>query len=283
MKFSVSIINPPNYSHSAAFQEVGESIHYGLIELGHDSVLSTETNVPDRQLIILGANLIPFSQIILPTNAIIYNLEQIHPGSPWLTPELLKLFSQHRLWDYSQQNIVQLAKLGITNVSHLQIGYVPQLTRIHQVPEEQQDIDVLFYGSLTQERLSIIKSLQAHGLKTVALHGVYGQERDEFISRAKIVINIHAYASKVFEIARVFYLLANQKFVISEHGSDLSAEVPLSSGLVLADYDKLVSTCLNFIERPLLRKQIAKTGFAIMQERSQASYLKTLLTANPQY
>ncbi|MHC5830313.1 MAG: hypothetical protein ACYT04_83840, partial [Nostoc sp.] len=60
MKFAVSIIKPPEYPHSAAFQEVGESIHYGLTELGHDSILTTETNLPDRQLIVLGANLLPF-------------------------------------------------------------------------------------------------------------------------------------------------------------------------------------------------------------------------------
>jgi hypothetical protein len=278
MKFAVCIINPPNYPHSAAFQEVAESIHSGLTELGHDSVLTTETNVGDRQLIVLGSNLISRYPVRLPDNAILYNLEQIYQNSPWLNGELLNLFRQHRLWDYSPQNIVQLAQFGITNVSHLQIGYAPQLIRIKQLPEEKQDIDVLFYGSLNEHRSYIIKSLQAHGVNIVALYGVYGEKRDEFIARAKIVINMHLYESKIFEIARVFYLLANQKFVISESGSHSEAEAPFASGVVFVDYEKLVSTCLYFLQHPRLRKQIAQTGWEIMQKRSQAIYLKTVLT-----
>ncbi|MFN6560950.1 MAG: hypothetical protein RMY28_014345 [Nostoc sp. ChiSLP01] len=280
MKFAVCIIKPSDYPHSAAFQEIAESIHYGLTELGYDSILTTVTNLGDRQLIVLGANLLSWYPVTLPSDAILYNLEQIYQGSQWLSPAVLKLFSQYRLWDYSQQNILQLAKFEITNVRHLPIGYVPQLTRINQIPEEERDIDVLFYGSLTQERLSIIRTLQAHGLNTVALYGVYGEERDKFISRAKIVINIHACESKLFEIARVSYLLANQKFVISERGLDPAAEAPFSSGMVFADYDKLVSSCLEFIHRPCRRKQIAKNGFEIMQQRSQAKYLQTILTLN---
>ncbi|MDZ8186742.1 MAG: hypothetical protein RMX96_18065 [Nostoc sp. ChiSLP02] len=277
MKFAVSIIKPSEYPHSEAFQEIGETIHYGLTELGYDSILTTATNLGDRQLIVLGANLLSWYPVTLPSDAIIYNLEQIYQGSQWLTPDLLNLFRQYRVWDYSQENILQLAKFQITNVSYLPIGYVPQLTRINQIAEAQQDIDVLFYGSLTQERLSIIRALQAHGLNTVALYGVYGEERDKFISRAKIVINIHACESKLFEIARVSYLLANQKFVISERGLNPAAEAPFSSGMVFADYDKLVNTCLDFIHRPCRRRQIATTGFEIMQQRSQANYLRSVL------
>jgi hypothetical protein len=47
IKFAVLVISPEDYIHSQAFHEVAETLHYGLIELGYDSVLTTEV-VSDR-------------------------------------------------------------------------------------------------------------------------------------------------------------------------------------------------------------------------------------------
>jgi hypothetical protein len=274
MKFAVSIISPPDYSHSEAFREVGETLHYALLEMGYDSILTSRTDIPDRQHIILGSNLLPFYPIKLSSHSILYNLEQIALGSPWLQPALLGILRQYPVWDYSQNNIKQLARLGITSVQYVPIGYVSQLTRIEP---NDENIDVLFYGSLNDRRRNILQSLKAHGVKAEAVFGVYGNERDRLIACSKIVLNIHFYETKVFEVVRVSYLLANQRFIISERGDDSVEEAAFSEGIVFADYDKLVKTCLDFLSRSKDRRRIAEAGFKLMRQRSETEYLKNVI------
>ncbi|AFZ20701.1 hypothetical protein [Allocoleopsis franciscana] len=276
MKFAVLIVSLPDYVHSEAFREIGETIHYALLEMGHDSLLTSQINIPARQHIILGSNLLPFCNIKIPVNSIIYNLEQVSPDSPWFQPNILDILRQYVVWDYSQSNIEQLARLGITSVQHVPIGYVPQLSRI---PKAEEDIDVLFYGSVNERRLSILQELKAHGVKVHALFGVYGAERDSIIGRSKIVLNIHFYEAKVFEIVRVSYLLANQRFVISERGINAREEAGFASGVVFADYDDLVTTCLDFLSRNEDRTSIAEAGFNLMSQRIETDYLKTVIEA----
>jgi hypothetical protein len=274
MKFAVSIISPPAYQHSEAFREIGETIHYALLEMGYNSILTSQTDIPEHQHIILGSNLLPFYDIKISPNSILYNLEQITPDSPWLQPALLAILQQYPVWDYSQNNIKEFVQLGITSVQYLPIGYVPQLTRIDQAEE---DIDVLFYGSLNERRWHIIQSLKAHGVKAEAVFGVYGNERDKLIARSKILLNIHFYEAKVFEVVRVSYLLANQRFVISERGSNPVEEAAFSTGVVFADYEDLVKTCLDFLSRSEDRRVVAEAGFKIMTQRSETDYLKTVI------
>jgi hypothetical protein len=274
MKFAVSIISPANYIHSEAFREIGETLHYALLEMGYDSILTSQTDIPDRQHIILGCNLLPFYPTQLSSHSILYNLEQIDPGSPWLQPTLLDLLQQYQVWDYSQSNIEQLARLGITSVQYVPIGYVSKLTRICPTDE---DIDVLFYGSINERRWHIIQSLKAYGIKAETVFGVYGSERDRLIARSKIVLNVHFYEAKVFEVVRVSYLLANKRFVVSERGCDLVEEAAFSEGVVFADYDDLVKTCLDFLSRSEDRKRIAEAGFKLMSQRSEIDYLKNVI------
>jgi hypothetical protein len=104
MKYVVTIVSPPGYVHSAVFQEVAETIHYGLLSLGHDSILTNEGLLPGRRHIVLGSNLLPTYRLPINPDSILYNLEQIDPGSPWLNTELLELFKRYTVWNYSKIN-----------------------------------------------------------------------------------------------------------------------------------------------------------------------------------
>jgi len=274
-KFAVCIVSPPNYPHSEAFREIAETIHYALLELGYDSMLSSRLDFPDRRHIILGANLLATTFQLRP-DSILYNLEQVYLDSPWFQPAMLELYKQYPIWDASLKNIEQFTRLGITQVQHVPVGYVPQLFRIPQTQKE--DLDVLFYGSLNQRRRHIIETLKAHGVNAVAIFGRYGSERDHFISRAKIILNLHFYPTKIFEMVRVSYLLANRRFVISEGSADSPEEQELAGGLVFAEYDDLIATCLDYLARPDDRKRIAEQGFRLMVQRPAKDYLRNILT-----
>jgi hypothetical protein len=274
MRFAVSILSPPSYIHSEAFREVAETIHFALLALGHDSILSEETDIPDRQHIILGSNLLPYCDSPIAEDAILYNLEQISPDSPWLHPNLLDIFRRYRVWDYSRNNIAALHNLGITNVEHLPVGYMPQLTRI---PAVEEDIDVVFIGSMNERRWAIIETLRSHGVHVEVGFGIYGAARDQLIARAKILLNIHFYEAKVFEAVRVSYLLANHRFVISEASSNLAEEEAFDAGVVFSSYEDLVESCLIMLLCPEERQNRATSGFELMVHRPQTMFLTPLL------
>ena len=269
-------VSPPGYVHTQAFNELVISLSSAFRVLGIDAPIvynfDTMTNYP----IIVGCNLISADDFCrLPKTAIIYNLEQITIGSPsCITDSYLDLLRAHEVWDYSRQNMRELAKLGITNVKYCAIGYMPELTRIEPA---QCDIDFLWYGSLNERRAVILKRLHEMGYSVEALFGVYGASRDAFIARSKIVLNIHFYESKVIEIGRIYYLLANRRFVISEKGNDRELEDHIRDGLVLTDYENMVEACVRYLKEDKLRQGIAEKGFSIISSFSQPQFLRNVL------
>jgi hypothetical protein len=69
----------------------------------------------------------------------------------------LNHFRRHAVWDYSARNVKRWARLGVRDVRHLPVGYVPQLSRI---PRDEENIDVLFYGSVNERRQEILTALR---------------------------------------------------------------------------------------------------------------------------
>jgi hypothetical protein len=275
MKFAVTIVSPPGYIHVAAFREVAESIHFGLLSMGYDCVLTTEGRIPGRQHIVLGSNLLPAFRLPLAPDAILYNLEQADPASGWFRPELLEVFSRYRVWDYNQKNAVALGALGINVERVVPIGYVKELSRIQF--SERRDIDVLFFGSMNQRRQEVIHRLKASGLNVAAVFGVYGKDRDALIARSKLLLNIHYYESKVLEIVRISYLLANSCAVLSEVSSDPREDASLAEGVAFAEYSELVKAAHELIQDGEYRENLAGRGFKLMSARSMSDYLMTAL------
>ena len=275
MKFAVTVVSPPGYIHSAAFNEVAETLHHSLLALGHDSVLSTEGRLPGRRHIVLGANLLPHYPLPLAADAILYNLEQVEPGSPWFPAELIDIFRRHVVWDYHQKNAAVLKRFGV-HVEHIvPIGYAKELTRLRLKPEP--DIDVLFCGSMNPRREKIIAEMRTQGLQVDTVVGLYGKARDALICRAKLVLNMHFFDAKILEVVRISYLLANRCAVLSEHSSDPEEDSSFAGGVAFANYHQLAQRARELIDAPAERAHLAQHGFDIMSARPATEYLRTAL------
>lgn len=278
MRFAVAIVSPPDHHDisGGAFNEVAEALHHGLLALGHDSVLTDRLDLDERRTIVLGGNLLVQYALEPPKNPIFYNLEQLGDDLPWMTmPEFVESFRRYPTWDYSRANIDHLAAIGLPRPVYVPIGYVPQLTRIASARE---DIDVLFYGALNGRRYSVLRDLHDRGLRVKWLSGVYGASRDDWIARSKIVLNIHYWSAKIFEITRVSYLLANRRVVVSERGADQTLEHDLESGIAFADYDGLVDRCVELLGDDCARREVAERGFQAFSARDQAAILQRALS-----
>ncbi len=203
-KFNVCLICWPGpIPYFEGYREVAETVQFGLRRLGYEAVLSEDLARHDHVNIIFGGHMIREEALAqLPARTIFYNLEQV-PAN--LTDLKVHLRGGFPVWDYSLRNLAALRRLGATRALHVPIGYVPEMNRIQ--PAVPQDVDVLFYGGLAPRRTKIIEALRAAGMKVEALEGVYGAMRDRSIARAKVVLNLHALPTAIFEIVRVSYLL----------------------------------------------------------------------------
>ena len=273
--YRVLIVRPDLYLHVAALYELAESLYFGLVRAGYRASLEGPV-IPGEQVIVLGAHLVDAADPIpCPTGTIIYNTEQMSDESAWRTSHYLGLLKAYQVWDYSVRNVERLEALGVTRVTHVPVGYVPELARIQSVEE---DIDVLFYGSLNERRQCILDELRQRGLEVVAVFGVYGAERDDLIARAKVVINIHYYESKIFEIVRVSYLLINQKAVVAECGLDTEMDQSLRRSVLGVSYEGLVDACVFLCANTPERLELAQRGHALFAAQPQEEILKGILT-----
>lgn len=262
MRFAVSIVSPPGYTHQRAFAEVGETLHHALLALGHDSVLSTRLDNRRRRHIVLGPHLLPRAPQPLPPDSILYNLEQLGRGGHWDTPAYRALLRAHTVWDYAPSNIEALARDGIA-AEHLPIGWMPQMRRIAEAP--LRDVDVLFYGSLFGRREPVLKALQASGRTVRILFNVYGAERDDWIARSRVVLNFHGYEACLFEAVRVSWLLGNGACVLAEYGADAALEHDYREAVEFVAYEQLVEACLRLLDSPERQQQLREAGPALMQ------------------
>ena len=277
MRFAVAVVSPPDRHDTSggAFIEVAEALHHALLALGHDSVQTNRLDLDERRTIVLGGNLLVQYGLEPPKNPIFYNLEQLGSDLPWMTmPEFIDLFRRYPTWDYSQANIERLADRGLPRPTYVPVGYVPELTRIPPAPE---DIDVLFYGALSERRYAVLRGLRDRGLHVKWLPGTYGASRDAWVARSKIVLNLHYFEAKIFAIVRVSYLLANKRAVVSEHSADPTLERDLQSGVAFADYDELVDRCVELVGDERARRELAERGYQAFSARSQAAILDRAL------
>lgn len=241
MKFNISVTRPKGFLHASAFAEVVESLAWALSALGHEVTEYENWLVSDARNILFGAELLA-PGVKLPVGTIVYNLEQpTHPN----IEKVRAVAKGLTVWDYSLTNVREWRRLGY-DVRHVPIGYTPNLTRIPKANVE--DIDVLFMGWMTPRRVAIIEQLRAAGLHVVAPAPCYGAARDQLVSRAKIILNVHHDGRELFEVVRVSYMLANSKCVVSERSADDEDYHDLSDGLYRTDVDGIVQGCQNILE-----------------------------------
>ena len=275
-KFNICIVQPKDYIHSLAFLELSELLHYALLELGHQSSIHINRVENDATNIIIGCHLLD-PKIIddIPKTSIIINTEQIYKDKMEWNKNIYAWTQKFTTWDYSQKNVSALHELGISNCKILKIGFQKELSRLNMA--SQPDIDVLFYGSINPRRQKVLDELKALGLKTEILFGVYGKERDSYIERSKIVINLHHYESEIFEIVRVFYLLTNSVAVLGEVNSTTTIDDYILKCIFPSTYENLTGSCLELLQKPNDLNDLRKNAFELFSKCSQSSFLEEIL------
>ena len=273
MNYNICIIKPKNYPHSDAFWELAELLTYSLRDLENDVVMCISEIFADRQNILFGAHLL--TDFDLPPSTIIFNTEQLSKGSEKWVQRIIDLGKKYIIVDYDDNNIKFLQQNGCKKVHKFQIGFHEKLNRIPL--RKHKDIDVLFYGSAKERRRNLLNELSNSGLKVKHLFGVYGAQRDEYISRAKIVLNCHHFEAKIFEIVRVHYLVNNKIPVVSELHPDTKIEPFWNSIITGVKFENIAAECKKLSNDESLRRQSSEFAFNKFQEKPQSVFTKELI------
>ena len=261
------------------YREVIESVIWGIRSLGHEVTDAVNSADPDALNIIFGAQVLPVSFMeTLPKNTIVYNFEQLRGlDKEEIRPEIHFIARNFAIWEYSRANLDSWKLLGARDPILVPVSYSPNLTRIPKFPV--QDIDVLIYGLSGEKRLEAFHALSQAGLVVAFVSGLYGEARDILIARSKIILNVNLYDfSRIFEIVRVSYLLANKKAVVCVSDSDTYFEEEFLSAVKLTPMKTLVETVSFLLENDGERQQLETSGYEIFSKRNIQAVLREVLS-----
>jgi SAM-dependent methyltransferase len=273
--YKIHLVNTVRYP---AFDDIIASFKHVLEKRQHPVSVGYLDVKQDAINIIFGAQNLHPDQIksLAAKHIIIYNLEQVHPFNPWFKQNYIQTLKDHQTWDYHPSHINQLKSTGVNHVKCVPIGYDACLEKITQKNESEKDIDILFYGLISERRELLLNTLKQAGLNVV--HTPYQNqwsetERNDYIARSKIILNM-AFAdySQVFEMARVSVLIANHAFVLTENldrekvpNHQLPPELKECLGFfdyhIAENATNIVEKCKYYLENPELRQEMAKKAY----------------------
>ncbi len=305
MRFSVPIhgYGTPLAPHAGCFVDFVRAFVDALRQLGHEVVRPGdrwEPGHPYGRPIIFGAqNMLTVDcpqdpGSFAPADAILFNTEQTgaRGADPKRIFDAVKTWRSRLSWDYSETNAAILRKMGCRTV-YCPVGYIESMTRIDPLPPEKEDIDVMFSGSVESpqrllglakagikalDRGRILSDLRRAGLKVEHVFGVYENDLDPFVRRAKVVLNLHYYEGAVFEIFRCSHLLANKKCVVTESGGcDPALEDFAKRSMVYTDRVGIVEECLRLVRDVDARRAQAERGFAEFKKTSLVENVRRAL------
>jgi hypothetical protein len=280
MNFNLAHIVPGKMGHGLnGYKEVIDSVQWGLRALGHTADYGLNFLSPDKTNIVFGFQVLAESVLSsLPQDTIVYHFEQVKGLDRLeLKPQAQIAAERLRIWDYSDANVNVWNQLGAKRVQGVPVGFAPVLQRIEKA--KVQDIDVLLYGSSGQDRLSAFHYLSGSGLTTMFVSGLYGSARDDLIARSKLVVNINLYErSKIFEIVRVSYLLANRKAVVADLDDQTAIDPDMRSAVKGTTSPELVHDCVALVEDDQARAALEEAGFEAFAQRDIRTILMSALS-----
>ena len=260
-----------------AFTDCILTCRQGLSALGYEVHYQQGMLFQGDLNILFCSQLLTWNTISQATSqSIIYNWEPASADIGRFVPGYLRQMMHSHVWDYNEGNVRQLKAAGVQDIHHVPMGYVDDMRRVPVV--DIQDIDVLFYGEINWRRQTIIDAIRAKGLHVVTSNDtgrMTGEQRDQYIARAKVVLNIHLLDEiKVFEIARVGYLLANKKAVVSELSELTEIESDIRDAVAHGHVDDLPQLCWDLVHDHDRRHALEQKGVDIFSKRQARDILK---------
>jgi hypothetical protein len=127
---------------------------------------------------------------------------------------------------------------------------------------KREEWDVVFLGNPyggKGRRLSILNRVKKE-FKLYPIMEAWGEKKFELLNSAKICLNLHQYESLSYESPRIFELLAEGVFILSE---PISNSFPFEDGEHFVSFkneNELLEKARYYCDNPNLRNEIARKG-----------------------
>lgn len=264
-----------------SFLEVIESLRWGFIDLGFECTF--RINEVDRSCVNIAFGWVnAFNNGLMdvyPVGTILYNFEQWSHRQLTDDPLFHLIAERFQIWDYSQANILRWRELNPKfEPYYAQVSFAPSLAKIDTAVDK--DIDILYIGSLDASRAEKVMACQRNiGVNrnsVVTVSGMWGDKRDEFIARSKLLLNLSYPNSPhtTFEIVRVSYYLANKKAVVCEYHPGLEIEDDLREVLKFVPADEFAVCCDQLVHDAAGRESYAEACFEVFARRDVRDVIK---------
>lgn len=278
MQFHICHVFPEGrvYHGLNGYAEIIETLRWGLEALGHGASYGRNQTRAKATNIIFGAQMLHVDQLDeIPAGSIIYNLEQMaRVPVQDIRRVMHALAKRFQIWDYCDANLPTWEAIGtLHQPCWVGIGWAPVLSRIPKA--SPQDIDVLLYGTPSAERNRLFEAVALAGLRCAFVSGIYGAERDALIARSKVILNGSIYTvSRIFEIARVSYLLANAKAVVADLHPTTLIEPDIRSSICATNRQSVRSDCERLVDDVGARTELEELAQTAFQARDIRAYLE---------
>lgn len=226
-----------------------------IMNIDHECFRKDDIPITDHTNVYIIVGIHHYTQLDI-SNLIIIQTEQ--PGSTWFKKGLYeKLIDSLGVWDFSPRLNKKWLDMGVN--SHYVPIRIPMDLFVGSVNDEvhfsgiHKDIDVLFYGGRHRRRVDLERKIKKTFPKKKIVfryYDLFGEERENFIARSKIVLNTHFWTESSLETHRIEYLLARGKCVISEGSMDVDLDEEYSSAVVFCKYEEMVKMIKRLLGNP---------------------------------
>lgn len=186
-----------------------------------------------------------------PGELVLFNLEQLGSDAPWTRDGYAAALADWVVADYNPANVEWLR------------NHNGPAQRVHELPvapsgslawagtgDDGAPTDVLFFGTVNPRRDAVIQRLRAEGLNVEVVQGAYGPELAPAVRRARLVLHVHFYETRLFPVARVLQPVAQGVPIVCETSVCSRMADWTHSGITFADYEQLVPACLTLLADP---------------------------------
>lgn len=213
-----------------------------------------------------------------PRRTVLFNMEQLGSDAPWTRDGYAQALARWTVADYSASNVDWLRRHNgpAQRVQELPIVPGPSVAFAAPAPAEPE-VDVLFFGTMNPRREQVIAQLREAGLTVEAVAGSFGWELTPAVLRARLVLHVHFYETRLFPVARIVQPVAQGVPIVCENSvcSPL-ADWSAGSGIVFADTDQLVEACRALLADPERRLRSAQQSWRFAQQLDIAVPLRAL-------
>ena len=216
-----------------------------------------------------------------PARTVLFNMEQLGSASPWAHETYVQALMGWTVADYHTANVDFLRS------RHALHDQRPRVHEIAVVPsssvvfardaDRPPSVDVLFFGSPNPRRERIVAALRGAGLTVEEVSGAYGWELTAAIQRARLVLHVHFYETRLFPVARMLQPVASAVPIVCESSVCPALNDWTDSGIVFADYDALVPACLELLAQPARQLESARRSLRHARRVDTTAPLRALI------